>query len=151
MKEPINSKQDMQKMQQDAIRRVREMQARAKHTLERSKVPCGEGYKTENAKNQNFNNKKERQKKERFENNRQSQSRGHEKQKKEPPIGAPPHKRYSDDKNPKSNSIDMKNINGIISSLLKDQEKALILALILVLMSEEDNLGLMLALASLII
>ena len=136
MKQKISSNQDMQKMQQDAIRRVREMQARAKHALETVKIPCEDSKNKINLKNPQNKAQKE---------HLMTAPKSSEAETQDFSIN---HKKIN---TPKSGNINIKNISSILSSLSKDQEKVLILILILVLTGEDDSLGVILVLASLIL
>ena len=107
--------EDIKRMQQDAIKRVHEMQKRAKMTLEQSRrphlsttpeappQPTPQDEKNE-SNHQNFNNR-------------------------------PPEKTSLHHK--KNNFIN--NLPSLVEPLFKDKEKSLILILIFILMSEKDE------------
>lgn len=108
---------DIKKMQQDAIKRVREMQKRAKNTLEQSaplsnqntpdKPKC---HPSENNK-ENFNNQNSNSKQ-----SKQNQYANH-----------------------KKNHNFINSLPSLVEPLFKDKEKSIILILILILMGEKDE------------
>lgn len=135
---------DMKKMQQDAIRRVREMQARAKKNIENTRTSMPIENNQENIKNRNQKGNHNSHQYSNQSKNRNKPPIHQEKPKEEcniPPIN-------SNDK--KESTPKGSGINHIIDALLKDEEKTLILILILLLMSEKDNTELLLALIYLI-
>ncbi len=106
--------EDIKRMQQDAIKRVHEMQKRAKITLEQSKVPPLQTIpdpptfpKPENntSNKKNFDNKKSQE--------------------------------NSSSRHKKNNFIN--NLPSLVEPLFKDKEKSLILILIFILMGEKEE------------
>ena len=118
VKNGYESTEDMRRMQEEAIIRVREMQKRAKRSLE-----AGQQIEPAiNVKNCETNNKE------------QPTSKSHI-------ISS------------QKNSFPLSNIlpkNDILDMFLKDSEKSLILVLILLLVEENSDMGLILALMYLI-
>lgn len=147
MKERLSQNTDMQKMQQEAIRRVREMQARAKCTLEKANIEC---KKSTSPNNQSVNEKIKSQNQPpnpQKTSNAQQDSQNHQPS---PQKKISPSTHNSNHNNNSSRNISS-NPNNILSLLAKDQEKLLILILILILTEDPDSMGIVLALATLII
>ena len=142
----MNYSDDMKKMQQDAIRRVREMQARAKKNIENTRSINSNENNQENIQNRNQKGNHNSHQYSNQSKNRNKPPINQEKPKEE--LNIQPIISSNKNKNPTPKGS---GINHIIDALLKDEEKTLILILILLLMSEKDNTELLLALIYLIL
>lgn len=114
--------QDMQRMQQEAIRRVQEMQSRAKANLQTN---------TLQDKNNRENNQSNPNPQEKVEKNES--------------------KNDIDRNDNKTKHIKKEPIANIFDSLMQDSERTLIIILILILVSENADISIILALMYLII
>lgn len=121
-----NETNDMQRMQQDAIRRVREMQSRANQSLNRSQPNASPEHPARETSQQSQQN-----------HSSPSSSRS---------APAPPSLLPDLSALPQASSL-----NSLFDSLLQDGERTLILVLILILVSEKADTGLIFALMYLII
>jgi len=121
-----NETNDMQRMQQDAIRRVREMQSRANQSLNRSQSTAPQERPAHEASQHS-------------QQNHSQPSSSHS-------APAPPSLLPDLSSLPQASSL-----NSLFDSLLQDGERTLILVLILILVSEKADTGLIFALMYLII
>lgn len=119
---------DMQRMQQDAIRRVHEMQSRAQQTLNRTQSPPELTHPQEPTQQRHQNNP--------------APPHG-------APPGAPPHGEPPHQEPPPS--VPPNTLSNLFDGLLRDGERTLILVLILILVSEKADTGMIFALMYLII
>lgn len=131
---PMNTNNEMDRMQQEAIRRVQEMQSRARRTVETSRPQ----------QNAAPANKEAPRSQERREHGHEQEHEHHE------------HNNSGHTSEPQQASFPAEGIlpgpaGDILKSLMKDSEKTLILLLILLLVGEECDMGLVLALMYLII
>lgn len=131
MKNNFESIEDMQRMQKEAILRVKEMQKRAKQSLQANSqnVNLNEKIKSKNQELKNSQNIDQIKDLSQFQNV------------------------YNDSKNTYSNqecSLNKNNFN-FFANILKDKEKTLILLLILLLIDENCDISLVFALMYLII
>lgn len=114
-----NDTADMQRMQQDAIRRVREMQSRAQQTLNQSQNPAPPPEPPP----------------------RKEPERAHNSH-----AAAPPPPQL-----PPQAPIQATSLSNLFDGLMQDSERTLILVLLLILVSEKADTGLIFALMYLII
>ena len=135
--------EDLQRMQQEAIRRVQEMQARARSSLEKSQ-PAPEPAQQQGRRPLAGNNRPHLNEERRTGNSRPPEPRP------APPPGEPPAEQHrpvvAAHAPPKREGI-----TDIFDALLSDSERTLILLLILLLVDEKADTGLILALMYLII
>ena len=114
---PKETTADIKKMQQDAIIRVREMQKRAKKTLEQSTIPKNQ----KNSDIPNYHTSENNKKNTNKQNSSYKQSNDHT------------------STNHKKNINFLNNLPNLVEPLFKDKEKSIILILILILMGEKDE------------
>ncbi len=133
MKNSYENMEDMQRMQQEAVRRVKEMQKRAKQSL-----VAGTRYSESNNLNAHVSN-------------------GSENKMSEPSIDENKESKKQSEENENKNIQHKKRLShatnkfDFFSELLKDREKSLILLLILLLVDEGSDMSLVMALMYLII
>lgn len=122
MKSGYDNIDDVRRMQEEAIRRVQQMQQRAKKSLELASFTQSEINKTNVENDSNCNCEEEKTK---------------------PFVGA--------SQITAAKSTNEHNPKNILDSLIKDNEKSLLLVLILLLMDENCDTGLILALMYLVV
>lgn len=130
MKNTHENADDMQKMQQEAIRRVQEMQSRAKMSLEGKQHVPEQMRPSQGQQSQNSSREPEPQKE------------SHHTAQKESPAPSPAV--HSPPSHHSAGKSDM--ITDIFASIMKDSERNLILLLILILVGEQADTSLILAL-----
>ena len=134
--------EDLQRMQQESIRRVQEMQARARSSLEKSQ-PAPEPAQQQGRRPLAGNNRPHLNEERRAGNSRPPE-----------PRPAPPEEPPAEQRRPAAavHAPPKKDgITDIFDALLSDSERTLILLLILLLVDEKADTGLILALMYLII
>lgn len=133
MKSNFESMEDMQRMQQEAVRRVQEMQKRAKQSL-----AAGEKH-IELNKAENPTSQKE------------VSDNGDVPEQTKDPYLIQKVNNLSENTDSKQNLAKTNGKMNIFSALLNDREKSLVLVLILILVDESSDLSLILALMYLMI
>ena len=138
----LNDNMDMQRMQQDAIRRVREMQSRAQQSLNSASREPGRGD-TANAPKPAGHTR----------SNASGPERAAHPERLHSPKGEPAHEAPSHPPSPSPvpGAHQENPVTDLLNGLLQDGERTLILVLILLLVSEKADTYLIFALMYLII